>query len=502
MGRAGVGGSGWNLRRAKNRPTNGACAENDLSVGEDLSAMKITVLGAGGGEVTGSSYLVETRQARVLVDFGLYQGGRVAEELNRTSAGVPRSGLDAVILTHGHLDHTGRLPLLAQYGYAGPIYSTAATVEMAALILRDSAKLHAQEAERVNRKRQRSGEEAVEPLYTVEQAEAVIGQMSAVEYQRPVPVAPGVKAIWAEAGHMLGSASIQMEIAEGSETRRVVFSGDLGPKGAPILRDFEPFQRADAVFLESTYGDRDHRPFGETVEEFVEVVQAAVREKGKILVPTFAVGRAQLLCVLLGWMFRTGKVKPFPVFLDSPMAIEASRIYQRHPELFDDEMMAFLKERPLSEDLKTLKATVTAQESKAINDVSGPCLVLAGSGMCNAGRILHHLKHGLWQRGTRVLIVGFQSRGSLGRRLVDGDTLVSIHGEPIAVRATVHSLGGFSAHAGQTDLLSWFGSVAGSRPRVVLTHGENPQRAALAGKLKERHGLVALRPSLGESIEL
>lgn len=464
--------------------------------------MKITLLGAAGGEVTGSAYLLETRTARVLVDCGLFQGGRRAEDLNRPSAGIPRSGLDAVLLTHGHLDHTGRLPLLAQYGFKGPVHATEATIEMATLILRDSAKLHLQEAERENRKRQRAGEEPVDPLYTPENAETIIGRFRGVPYHKPVSIAPGIEATWAEAGHMLGSGSIQLQVTEGDVVRKIVFSGDLGPLGAPILRDFEPFHQADLVFLESTYGDRDHRPFRDTVEEFVGVVQEAVKAGGKILVPTFAVGRAQLLCVLLGWMFRTGKVKPFPVFLDSPMAIEASKIYGRHPELFDEEMSLFLKERPLEEDLRTLRSTVTAEESKAINDVEGPCLVMAGSGMCNAGRILHHLKRGLWDRRTRVMIVGFQSNGSLGRRLLDREPFVSIHGDKVAVRAEIHSLGGFSAHAGQTDLLSWFAPLAGSRPRVVLTHGEDRQRAALAAKLKERHGLDAVLPGLGDVIEI
>lgn len=438
-----------------------------------------------------------------MVDCGLFQGGREAEGRNRPAAGWPGGPLDAVLLTHGHLDHTGRLPLLEKAAGGGStVWATAATVDLAALILRDAAKVQAHEVAKENRKRERAGEELAEPLYGPAEVESVVGRFRTVPYGKAVSVAPGVEATWAEAGHMLGSGSIQLSVAEGGRTRRVVFSGDLGPLGAPILRDFEPFHRADAVFFESTYGGRDHRPFRETVEEFVRVVQGAVAERGKMLVPTFAVGRAQLLTVLLGWMFRTGKVPPFPVYLDSPMAIEASRIYARHPDLFDDEMRAFLKERPLEEDLRTLRPTATAEESKKINEVEGPCLVMAGSGMCNAGRILHHLKHGLWQRGTRVLIVGFQGRGTLGRRLVDGDKEVSIFGERIAVRAQVHTLGGFSAHAGQTDLLAWLEPMAKGRPRVFLTHGEDEARSALAGKLRERHGLEAVLPGLGETVEV
>ena len=464
--------------------------------------MKIKLHGAAGGEVTGSAYLVQTKNARVLVDCGMFQGGREAAAKNRPTEAARRGKLDAVVVTHGHLDHTGRLPLLARLGYAGPVYATPATLEMTALILRDSARLQLQDTERQNRKRERAGEPPIEPLYSPEDAEAIVRQFKAVPYQKPVTVAPGVQACWAEAGHMLGSASIQLTVEEDGRSKRVVFSGDLGPKGAPILRDYEPFQQADMVFMESTYGDHDHRPFRQTVEEFVNIVKDAVHRRGKILVPTFAVGRAQLLTMLMSWMFRKGKVKPFPVFLDSPMAIEATRIYARHVELFDDAMLKYMQERPIREDLKTLKATETADESKAINRRSGPCLVMAGAGMCNAGRILHHLRQNLWKPETHVLIVGYQARGSLGRELVEGAEFVRIHGEKIAVRARVHTLGGFSAHAGQTDLLNWFSVIAPSKPRVVLAHGEDGPRNELAKLIQQRHGLKPVLPTLGDVIEL
>jgi metallo-beta-lactamase family protein len=308
--------------------------------------------------------------------------------------------------------------------------------------------------------------------------------------------------MWAESGHMLGSASIQLIVQEDGQQKRVVFSGDLGPRSALILRDFEPFKEADLVFLESTYGDHDHRPFMDTVDEFVRIVQETVQQGGKILVPTFAVGRAQLLTSLLAWMFRKKKVRPFPIFLDSPMAIEATNIYVRHRELFDDAMTKFIAERPLREDLKTMTLCVTAQDSMKINDQPGPCLVMAGAGMCNAGRILHHLKQNLWKTDTHVMIVGFQSHGSLGRRLVEGEKQVSIHGEKVAVKAKIHTLGGFSAHAGQSDLLTWFSAVAEAKPRVVLTHGEDMQRSTLGKKIQQRFRLPSVIPAMGEVVEL
>jgi metallo-beta-lactamase family protein len=463
--------------------------------------VKIRLIGAAGGEITGSAYSIETKKSRILIDCGMFQGGKKSESLNRPPVRL-NSRLDTVLLTHGHLDHTGRLPLLAQLGYRGPVFCTPATIDMSALILRDSAKIQTQDALRQNRRLEREGRPLRDPLYEMEDAEQIIAQMRPVPYKKPVQVADGIQATWAEAGHMLGSASIKLTVEEDGRQKSLLFSGDLGPIGIPILRDFEPFQHADLVFLESTYGDRDHRPFDQTVTEFVQVVKEAVRGGGKILVPTFAVGRAQLLIGLLGWMFRKKMAHPFPIFLDSPMAIEATKIYVKHREIFDDKMQKFISERPLRDDLATLKATVSPQDSMKINDHKGSCLILAGAGMCNAGRILHHLKRNLWRPEARVLIVGFQGHGSLGRRILDGQPAVSIHGEKVVMRAKVHSLGGFSAHAGQKDLLTWLSAIAPSKPRVVITHGEDRARKALSSEIRKRFGLTTSMPRMGEVVEL
>jgi len=465
--------------------------------------MKIFPHGAVGGEVTGSAYLVETDKARVLVDFGLFQGMAHADDKNRVPITNNFAGLNAVLLTHAHLDHTGRLPLLIQGGYTGPVYCTPATAEMTNLILRDAAKIQESDLERINRKRQRQGREPVTPLYRLADVEALMKLVKPVAYKQPVAVAPGITAQWVEAGHMLGSASIQLTVEDAGRKKVVVFSGDLGQRNAPILMDFEPFTSADLIFLESTYGDRDHQSFEETLNQFVEIVNIAVNERGKMLVPTFAVGRAQLLCTLLAWMFRKKKAPPFPVYLDSPMAIEATNIYAKHRELWDEEMQNFVAEASIRGELEQAggHVSVTADDSKKLNEAPGPCLIMAGAGMCNAGRILHHLRANLWKPETHILIVGFQGVGTIGRALVDGAKEINIFGEPVAVKGRVHTLGGFSAHAGQTDLLWWFKSLAPGKPRVVLTHGEDGPRRELAKRILSDFGITCQMPAIAEVIE-
>lgn len=464
--------------------------------------MKIRVLGAAGGEVTGSAYHVQSRRANVLIDCGMFQGGKESEAKNKLPQGVRLDKLDAILLTHAHLDHTGRVPLLIKHGYTGPIYATSGTVDLAQIILKDAAKLQSQDAERTNRKRERAGKPPVEPLYEPEHAEPFVGMTRPVEFREPVRVAEGMTARYFEAGHMLGSASIELTVEEDGQRRVLVFSGDLGPTTMPILREFERLSQADVVFLESTYGDRDHRRYSETVDEFESIIKEVVAKRGKALIPTFAIGRSQQMLYHLAVMFLQKKVKPFPVHLDSPMAIEASAAFVRHPDLFDEEMNAWRNRGLLTLHQEYLHNSVTADDSRKLNSAAGPCAILAGSGMCTAGRILHHFKQNLWKPDTHVLIVGYQGYGSLGRRLVEGAHSISIFGEKVIVRATVHTLNGFSAHAGQSELLTWFSSLAPCRPKVFLTHGEDGPRQTLAKLIQQRHKLKPTLPALGETIEL
>jgi metallo-beta-lactamase family protein len=464
--------------------------------------MKIKLVGASGGEVTGSAYVVRTKRATILVDAGMFQGGRQCEAKNKLPAGVRPEELDAVLLTHAHLDHTGRLPLLFKHGFTGPVFATAATIDLAELIMKDSARIQSQDAERKTRKAAQRDLPPVVALYEPEDVEPFRSVAREVPFNKPVQVADGITARWIEAGHMLGSGCIELTVEEDGRKKVVVFSGDLGPTTIPLIRQYETFDRADAVFLESTYGDRQHRPYPQTVAEFERIVKQVAKAGGKILVPTFAIGRSQQMLYHLAIMFLRKDIAPFPVFLDSPMALEATKIYRKYPDLFNDELLAWQKRGLLPLNRSIFKPSVTANDSKKINDVDGPCVVLAGAGMCNAGRILHHLKQNLGNPTTQVLIVGFQGHGSLGRRLVDGEKVVTIFGERIPVRAAIHTLNGFSGHADQRELLQWFSTLAPGKPKVYLTHGEDRGRGTLAKLIQQKFKLSAVLPKQGDVVEI
>lgn len=462
--------------------------------------MKVTCYGAA-GEVTGSCYWLKTTKSSVLIDCGIFQGSRETEQKNRLPRGLPVDGLSAVVLTHGHLDHTGRLPLLTQAGYRRPIFATPATIDFTALILRDAAHVQAADVERDNRRLMRAGKPLEEPLYTPQDVENVLRLMQPVPYDTIQEVAPGVQIRIVDAGHMLGSGSVEVTATDGDQRRVILFSGDLGPRGAAILRDPVPFKQADVVFVESTYGDHDHKTLDETLKELAAIVETAIARRGRMLVPVFAVGRTQQLLYHLSAMIRSGRLQPFSIYLDSPMAIEATRLYAKHQDLFDEEATALAQSGQLRVDQPGLHFCPTADDSKKLNNLPGPFMVMAGSGMCNAGRILHHLKNNLWRPDTDVLIVGYQGDGSLGRQLCDGKKEVRIFGEPVMVRGAIHTLGGFSAHAGQTELFEWAQNLAAAKPKIYLTHGEERARQPLGKLITDRLKLPVGYPKFEESIQ-
>lgn len=464
--------------------------------------MNITLLGAAGGEVTGSAYVLRTSRANVMFDCGLFQGAHKLENYNRLPKRGALTDLDAVVLTHAHLDHTGRLPLLTRFGYQGPIYATPATIDLTDLILRDAAHLQSEDVRRQNRRRAEQGKQPLQPLYTESEVKALRPLFRKMKYNHPTEVAPGVSVRAVEAGHVLGSASLEVTVEEGGQKKVIVFSGDIGPRGAPLHRDPTPFKHADVVFMEATYGDRDHRSLHETAVEAREAVAAAVEQGGRVLVPVFAIGRSQLLLLLLAGAFKRKTLEPFPIFLDSPMAIEATALYKKHSDLFDDEAIEMMRSGDLAKNLRTLKACPKASDSKRIAGLPGPYMVMAGAGMCTGGRILHHMANHLGDPSTLLLMVGYQSRGSIGRAIVDGAKSVRIMGRSVTVRAKTHTFGGLSGHAGQSDLLAWIGSLAPSRPRVILTHGEDMQRNTLADLIDKRFGLKAECPDYLETIQI
>lgn len=463
--------------------------------------MKIRFLGAA-GDVTGSAYHVMTKDASVLVDCGFFQGRREESEKNRRKAQIEGGKLDAVVLTHGHLDHVGRLPLLTRHDYKGPIFATRPTLDLATLVLKDSLNIQKQDLKRQNQKRARKSLPPLEPLFEESDVRKLKDLISPVRYKRRFQVAPGIDARLVDAGHVIGSSSVELTVTENGDRKVIVFSGDLGPRGAPLLNDPEPFQKADVVIMESTYGDRNHRSLHETAVEGRKIIAQAVKDKAKVLVPVFAIGRTQLLLYLLAGAFKRKTLPQIPIYIDSPMAVEATNIYRRNNELFDAEALSMVSSGELKRQLVGALPCAKPGESRALNNVKGPCLIMAGSGMCTGGRIMHHLRHNLPIPETAVLIVGFQSHGTLGRKLVDGAKSLMMFGEEVPVRAQIHTMGGFSAHADQSNLLDWFSVVAPSKPRTIITHGEDRAREVFGGLIKSRFGLETERPALGAVIEV
>lgn len=455
------------------------------------------------GEVTGSCYVVTSDRAQVMVDMGMHQGEREADEHNRRLPPIDPSKLSSVVLTHAHLDHCGRLPLLAKGGYRGSIHCTAPTAALAEIILKDSAKLQEADCERFNKRLRRGDEPCEAPLYSQEDVARTLPLISTIHYNEPRQIATGITVEYIEAGHILGSASVRMVVREaGGRSVSIVFSGDVGVTGSPILRDPVTPVPGDVVLLESTYGDRDHKTLDATRAELLRILREAQAVGAKVLVPAFAVGRTQDLVFHMGEFLRAGLIKNLSVFVDSPMATDSSDLYRRHQEVYDERARELLANKQSPLIFPGLTYTRTVEESKRLNVAKGCMVIISASGMCTGGRIVHHLYHNLANPNTHVVIVGYQVHGTLGRRLVDRASRVRIFREEIEVKAKIHTLGGFSAHAGQTGLLKWAAPFAQSKPRMFLTHGEDGPRTKLRDMLRARHGLEAAMPQYGDEATL
>jgi metallo-beta-lactamase family protein len=458
--------------------------------------MRLEFFGAA-AEVTGSCHIFQVGGRQVLLDCGLIQGGRSDEARNAEPFPFDASRVDAVVLSHAHLDHCGRLPLLVKRGFRGPVYAQEATCELAAILLADAAHLEERDAEYRSRK---TGQR-VQPLYTLAEGERVMRQMRGVKYRQVFEAVEGVQVRFRDAGHILGSCAVELWLQEGDRERKVVFSGDLGQYDAPILRDPEPIDRADLVLMESTYGGRLHRSRESTIEELGEILTSARSGQGNILVPAFSIGRSQEILYQFGKHYQDWDLGRFQIFLDSPMAIEASKVYWHYSHLYDEEATRLRLDNDGMPLLPNLKLSRAVEESMAINQIRSGAIVIAGSGMCNGGRIVHHLKHNLGREETQVLITGYQAQGSLGRRLVERAATVQIHGQEVPVRAAIHTLGGLSAHGDQDDLARWYECLQ-NRPPVYLVHGEVEAQEAFRSYLGKRNGASVHLPKPGDTVDL
>lgn len=462
----------------------------------------LTFYGATEG-VTGSAYLLQTGTAKILLDCGLFQGSREEEKGNDEPFLFDTRKLDAVVLSHAHLDHSGRLPKLVADGYQGPLYMTEATSELLEVMLKDAASLQQRDTEWENKRRRRAGKQEIEPLYTLEDVEAALELCQGFVYGQRRQIADGVEVCFRDAGHILGSSIVELFVTEAGVEKKLVFSGDLGNSYAALLRDPEIVKAADVLLLESTYGNRNHRPMDETLQEFEDIIVDASKNGGNILIPSFAVGRTQEIIFRLGQLYQKGLLRQQAVYLDSPMAIAVTEVYHRYQDAYNREDANTLRQGKtgsLHTFLPILRYSSSTEESMALNKVEAGAIIIAGSGMCTGGRIRHHFKHNLWRRNAHVVIVGYQAIGTPGRSLVDGAKSFKIGGDSIAVAASIHTLGGFSAHASQSQLLDWINHFNEPRPRLYLIHGEAETKLTFQQFLAG-HGWTANIPQLEDSID-
>jgi len=468
--------------------------------------VQVEFVGAVGGEVTGSRHIIHTERERVLLDCGLFQGRREESNARNRSLGFRARDIDVMVLSHAHIDHSGALPRLYRQGFRGPIYCTPATRDLCAAMLEDSAAIQAQDAAYINKKIERSqtNMNPVEPLYDQHDVVGTLELMVSLPYHRPTKIADGVTLTYYDAGHVLGSAQVALDIDVVGERRRLVFSGDLGRRNMPILRDPEVPPDASCLLLESTYGDRNHDPIERMEEELLDVINRTIERGGKVIVPSFALERAQEVIYALKRLRGQNRLPDVPVYVDSPLTVKLTDVFRIHPECFDEHTRKILTEGGSPFDFEGLRYVSSVEDSKAIDRSDDPAIVIAASGMCEFGRVVHHLSATIENRKNTVLIVGYQAQHTLGRRLVELRPRVRIFGVERERHAEVAVLNGFSAHAGQNDLVRYAEAVreAGPLRHVALVHGESGPRETLKRLLEDRGFPSVVTPNRGDRLEV
>ncbi|NJD03018.1 MAG: MBL fold metallo-hydrolase [Ruminiclostridium sp.] len=465
--------------------------------------MKITFLGAA-KTVTGSCYLIEAKGCKFLVDCGMFQGHSKEEALNQEPFPFNPAELDFVVLTHAHIDHSGRIPKLFVDGFKGKIYATKPTVELCAIMLPDSGHIQEFENEWHNRKMERAGQIPEKPLYTFQNAVDSIRLFQSVRYDEVSKLHEGVKVRFNDAGHILGSSIVELWLGENGDETKIVFSGDLGNKGIPILRDPTVIESADYLVIESTYGNRLHVDSKSKVDRFVDIISDTVKKGGNIIIPSFAVGRTQEMIYELNKHLdkkseKYNQIINIPVFVDSPLAVSATQVFRNNLDCFDEEARAYIKNGDNPLDFPGLQFTQSADESRALNERKDSVIIISASGMCEAGRIKHHLKHNLWRKESAIVFVGYQAEGTLGRKLVDGAKRVKIFGEDISVNARVEMIEGFSGHADRDGLLEWIGKFNRKPGKIFIVHGEEASMNEFSGSVIQKFGIETVIPSKGDS---
>jgi len=468
--------------------------------------MKITFLGAA-KTVTGSCFLVQTNKKKFLVDCGMFQGYSKESLLNEEPFPFDVSEISFILLTHAHIDHSGRIPKIYKDGYRGPVYASKATCDLCGVMLPDSGHIQEMENEWINRKRGRAGKPPVEPLYTYQNAIDSLQLFRPLKYDELVPLDDDIKVRLKDAGHMLGSSFIELWINENGEETKIVFTGDIGNKDIPILRDPSVIDSADYIVMESTYGNKIHKDNENRVSRFVDIINETIDKGGNVIIPSFAVGRTQEIIYELNkqkdeYGDKLSKIFNIPVFIDSPLAISATEIFRQNLDCYDEEAREYIENGDNPLDFPGLEFTRTPEESRALNERTGSCIIISASGMCEAGRIKHHLKHNLWRKDSTILFVGYQAEGTLGRRLVEGAKKVKLFGEEISVNARIEMIEGFSGHADMVGLLEWIEKIREKPSRIFIVHGEEEVMKDFANTIRGKFGIETVIPSKGETYDV